>query len=251
MSFASWLASCIVFLFVCLASSRIAVFFPLIGLPLITGHLFVGALAGPFVLGVVQTPDVASLGFVTQFALSYIAFSAGSELCDLPFSFPHRNIVTLLQLLARASISLPQHSLPNNFNRIFQFHHLRLDALRHRAPHPLAPRHAAPLPRQYLLHRRQHHGCPLPRQRHRSHKRVARQGHNDIHTVRRYRHVRRLRFAPLYPRFNRHGKHVRGRRVQRRIPWRPLCISRLLLDRWMDRGKVSHSAHVRDVLFPH
>ena len=82
MSFASWLASCIVFLFVCLASSRIAVFFPLIGLPLITGHLFVGALAGPFVLGVVQAPDVASLGFVTQFALSYIAFSAGSELYD-------------------------------------------------------------------------------------------------------------------------------------------------------------------------
>ena len=79
-TFGAWLASCIIFLFVCLASSRIAVFFPLIGLPLITGHLFVGALAGPFVLGVVQPPDIASLGFVTQFALSYIAFSAGSEL---------------------------------------------------------------------------------------------------------------------------------------------------------------------------
>jgi Kef-type K+ transport system membrane component KefB len=79
-SFGAWLASCIVFLFVCLASSRIAVFFPLIGLPLITGHLFVGALSGPFALGVVQPPDIAALGFVTQFALSYIAFSAGSEL---------------------------------------------------------------------------------------------------------------------------------------------------------------------------
>jgi len=79
-SFGAWLASCIIFLFVCLASSRIAVFFPLIGLPLITGHLFVGALAGPFALSVVQAPDIASLGFVTQFALSYIAFSAGSEL---------------------------------------------------------------------------------------------------------------------------------------------------------------------------
>ena len=87
-SFGSWLASCIVFLFVCLASSRIAVFFPLVGLPLITGHLFVGALAGPFVLGVVQAPDIVSLGFVTQFALSYIAFSAGSELYAAPF--PHR-----------------------------------------------------------------------------------------------------------------------------------------------------------------
>ena len=56
------------------------VLFPRIGLPLITGYLFVGALCGPFVLSLIKSEDVPRLGYVTQFALAFIAFSAGAEL---------------------------------------------------------------------------------------------------------------------------------------------------------------------------
>lgn len=50
------------------------------GLPLITGYLFIGALSGPNVLDVIHKSDVGRLGYVTQFALAFIAFSAGAEL---------------------------------------------------------------------------------------------------------------------------------------------------------------------------
>lgn len=53
---------------------------PKIGLPLITGYLIVGALLGPFGLGMFQKSDSSKLGIVTQFALAFICFSAGAEL---------------------------------------------------------------------------------------------------------------------------------------------------------------------------
>ena len=78
------------------------VLFPRVGLPLITGYLFVGcvssafeptsvtptpclplshsALAGPYVLELIHIQDLAPLSLVTQFALAFIAFSAGAEL---------------------------------------------------------------------------------------------------------------------------------------------------------------------------
>lgn len=61
-------------------SERAGTLFPKIGLPLITGYLFVGALAGPFVLNLIHKPDLQPLSVVTQFALAFISFSAGSEL---------------------------------------------------------------------------------------------------------------------------------------------------------------------------
>ena len=68
------------FLIVALASNRIAKFFVRIHLPLITGLLFVGIICGPFILGLV--PDAArnNLNFISDIALAYIAYAAGSEL---------------------------------------------------------------------------------------------------------------------------------------------------------------------------
>lgn len=70
----------LVFTFVVIASSKLALLAPRLALPLITGYLVAGAIAGPYVLGIVSSADVPRLGYVTQFALAFIAFSAGSEL---------------------------------------------------------------------------------------------------------------------------------------------------------------------------
>ena len=71
----TWLA----FLIVTLAAGRLGVFFPrYLGLPLITGFLTVGALGGPFALNLIRSADVPRLGYVTQFALAFIALSAGA-----------------------------------------------------------------------------------------------------------------------------------------------------------------------------
>jgi Kef-type K+ transport system membrane component KefB len=76
----SVIATWVVFFIVSVAASRLGVLFPRIGLPLITGYLVVGALAGPFVTGILTPVDIPRLGYVTQFALAFIAFSAGAEL---------------------------------------------------------------------------------------------------------------------------------------------------------------------------
>ena len=51
-----------------------------IGLPLISGFMIVGVLAGPYVLGVVRPGIGEHLRFVDQFSLAFIAFAAGGEL---------------------------------------------------------------------------------------------------------------------------------------------------------------------------
>lgn len=73
---ASWLA----FLVVCIASSRLGLIAPKLSLPLITGFLAVGTLAGPYILNLVRLEDLPNLSYTNKFALSFIAFSAGAEL---------------------------------------------------------------------------------------------------------------------------------------------------------------------------
>ncbi|MEJ2750812.1 MAG: cation:proton antiporter, partial [Anaerolineae bacterium] len=68
------------FAIVALASRQIGDFFARIHLPLISGFLFAGILVGPFVLNLIPADSVASLHFVDETALGYIAFAAGSEL---------------------------------------------------------------------------------------------------------------------------------------------------------------------------
>eukprot|EP00961_Rhodomonas_salina_P080528 1083537-Rhodomonas_salina.3 len=63
-----------------LASGVIAPMFPRIGLPKITGNLFVGALIGRYLLNMVSKEDVDSLKHINTFALAFITTSAGAEL---------------------------------------------------------------------------------------------------------------------------------------------------------------------------
>ena len=70
----------VVFLIVALASRQIGAFLARLKLPLITGFLLTGILAGPYVLKIASMEDVARLRFVDQLALAYIAIAAGSEL---------------------------------------------------------------------------------------------------------------------------------------------------------------------------
>ncbi|MEZ4609264.1 MAG: cation:proton antiporter [Caldilineaceae bacterium] len=68
------------FLIVALASQRIGQFFARVHLPLISGFLFAGILAGPYVLGLISTELTENLRFVDEISLAVIAFAAGSEL---------------------------------------------------------------------------------------------------------------------------------------------------------------------------
>lgn len=65
---------------VALASRQIGFAFSRARLPLITGFLLCGVLAGPYVLGLIPAAAVEELRFVDHLALAFIAFAAGSEL---------------------------------------------------------------------------------------------------------------------------------------------------------------------------
>jgi Trk K+ transport system NAD-binding subunit/Kef-type K+ transport system membrane component KefB/mannitol/fructose-specific phosphotransferase system IIA component (Ntr-type) len=68
------------FLIVALASRQIGDWFAVLKLPLITGFLFVGIVAGPYVLNIIPAHAIHQLKFIDELSLAYIAFSAGSEL---------------------------------------------------------------------------------------------------------------------------------------------------------------------------
>lgn len=65
---------------ICLAAYVIGRAFKKVKLPAITGYLVVGALAGPFVLGVIETEATTRLRFVDEISLAVIAMVAGTEL---------------------------------------------------------------------------------------------------------------------------------------------------------------------------
>lgn len=69
-----------VFAFVAMASERFAELLRRARLPLITGFLLAGVVAGPYVLGLISAEGVARLRFVDQVALAFIAIAAGAEL---------------------------------------------------------------------------------------------------------------------------------------------------------------------------
>ena len=68
------------FTLIALASKEIGQYFRGIKLPLITGFLFTGIIAGPFVLNLISVEAIVSLRFVDELALAVIAFAAGNEL---------------------------------------------------------------------------------------------------------------------------------------------------------------------------
>ncbi len=68
------------FALVALASKEIGRFFVKIKLPLVSGFLFTGILAGPSVLELLPVEAASGLRFVDEISLAFIAFAAGSEL---------------------------------------------------------------------------------------------------------------------------------------------------------------------------
>ena len=68
------------FLLIALAAKQIGKFFSSYGLPYITGYLLAGALAGPFILGMLPKEASEQLRYIDDISLAVIAFIAGSEL---------------------------------------------------------------------------------------------------------------------------------------------------------------------------
>jgi Trk K+ transport system NAD-binding subunit/Kef-type K+ transport system membrane component KefB len=68
------------FLLIAIAANRVSFEFQKVGLPLITGMLLIGIIAGPFVLQMFPKGAHKNLDFINDIALAFIAFAAGSEL---------------------------------------------------------------------------------------------------------------------------------------------------------------------------
>jgi Trk K+ transport system NAD-binding subunit/Kef-type K+ transport system membrane component KefB len=68
------------FLIVAIAANQISRVFQRIHLPLITGLLIIGIIAGPDILGLITPEAVVNLRFINDIALSFIALAVGSEL---------------------------------------------------------------------------------------------------------------------------------------------------------------------------
>ena len=68
------------FVWILFASDYFAKFFQKIKLPLITGFLVTGIIAGPHVLNLIESGALDKLGFVNDISLAFIAFAAGAEL---------------------------------------------------------------------------------------------------------------------------------------------------------------------------
>ncbi|MEQ8423195.1 MAG: cation:proton antiporter, partial [Cyclobacteriaceae bacterium] len=65
---------------VAVASFQIAGYLKRINLPLITGLIITGIVAGSSILNFIPSDDLVKLRFLNDIALAIIAFSAGSEL---------------------------------------------------------------------------------------------------------------------------------------------------------------------------
>ena len=73
-------ASLASFAFIVLAAYQVGRLATHLHLPLISGYLLAGILAGPFVLRFMSTPDVDVLRFLDEMSLAFIAFVAGGEM---------------------------------------------------------------------------------------------------------------------------------------------------------------------------
>ena len=89
---AQLVAALLVFSLIALASRQIGDFFTRIHLPLVTGFLLTGMLAGPYVLEVVSAGTLARVQFLDQIALGFIGFAAGMELHLREFRSRFRSI---------------------------------------------------------------------------------------------------------------------------------------------------------------
>ena len=68
------------FVIISVSANQIAKTFQKIKLPLITGLIFTGIIAGPYVIGLIPEASKKELNFINEIALAFIAFAAGAEL---------------------------------------------------------------------------------------------------------------------------------------------------------------------------
>ena len=68
------------FIMVALAAKQIGSFFVKMKLPMISGFLFTGIIAGPFMLDLIPAEAIKKLRFIDEISLGLIAFAAGGEL---------------------------------------------------------------------------------------------------------------------------------------------------------------------------
>ena len=88
--------------FIALAAFQFGRFATRFHLPLITGYLLAGILAGPFILRFMAAADADSLRFLDEISLAFIAFIAGSEMSldELRGRFRSIGWNTFMQILA-------------------------------------------------------------------------------------------------------------------------------------------------------
>ncbi len=94
------------FAVVALSSRQIGHFLTRFRLPLITGFLFTGILAGPFLLNLITTDGLDHLHFVDDASLAFIAFAAGSELYVKELRDRFRSITWVTTGLVTATFTL-------------------------------------------------------------------------------------------------------------------------------------------------
>lgn len=68
------------FIVISIASWKIGTFVSAAKLPIITGYLFTGVLAGPFVLNIIPNSAIRRLDFVDEVSLAFIVLAAGGKL---------------------------------------------------------------------------------------------------------------------------------------------------------------------------
>lgn len=94
------------FAVVCVASWQIGHFLGRFHLPHITGYLLVGALAGPYLLGLLPAEAAENLRFVDALTLAVIAFVAGSELYLKELRSRTRPILLIIGGIITAALGL-------------------------------------------------------------------------------------------------------------------------------------------------
>ncbi len=74
------LTAAFTFLIIVIASNELAKGFQKLKLPLITGFILIGVIAGPDILKMIPRESLHKLYFIDEFALAFIAFAAGNEM---------------------------------------------------------------------------------------------------------------------------------------------------------------------------
>jgi len=89
------------FIIIAVASNQISKLFLKAKLPIVTGLLVMGIIAGPYVLDLIPQEAITDLDFVYDFALAFIAFTVGAELYLRELRNRFRSIIgmTIAQLI--------------------------------------------------------------------------------------------------------------------------------------------------------